>query len=399
MIERRQRHTRFLLLATLTLACLLHAMASPREAHADPFAQAVQALNAKSFKAKTEAVDGLVALGDRQALPVLQALSAGRLFVRKSDAAVVIGTRTGGGYVLTDVLTSAAVGEVGRRDVKKISANNRLRKHIRDAVGRLGLFSADANVRLAAARNLLKSPSADVAELLRDALNSETVGQVREVLTVSLAAAELADGTSEQRIAAIEVLAGSLDPNVKALLSRLLLQDGDGSFREPDLAVRSAAAAALTRIDNQLFLFAIGENLFHGLSLGSVLLLAAIGLAITFGVMGVINMAHGEMIMLGAYTTFVVQQAFRFLLPPEFFGLYLLAAIPAAFCVAGAFGIAIERGVIRFLYGRPLETLLATWGVSLILQQLVRSVLAPPIARLPIPTGCRAPSSSPAASR
>ncbi len=374
MIERRQQDARFLRLAISTLACLLLFMISALDAHADPFAQAVQALNAKSFKAKTEAVDGLVALGDRRALPVLRALSAGRLFLRKSDTAIVIGTRTGGGYVLTDVLTSAGLGEVGRRDVKKISANNKLRKHIRDAVGRLGLFSADADVRLAAARDLIKSPGPDVAGLLRDALKSETNVDVRDALTISLAGAELAGGTPEQRIGAIDVLAGSLDPNVKALLNRLLLQDSDGNFQEPDAAVRSAATAALTRIDNQLFLFTIGENLFHGLSLGSVLLLAAIGLAITFGVMGVINMAHGEMIMLGAYTTFVVQQVFRSFLPPEFFGLYLLAAIPAAFLVAGVFGIAIERGVIRFLYGRPLETLLATWGVSLILQQLVRSI-------------------------
>lgn len=374
MNERRQLVARLSRLCLLILAVLMFAPTTARHANADAFIQAVQALNAKSFKAKTEAVDGLVALGDGRAVPVLQAFSAGRLFVRKSDSIVVIGARAGGGYVLSDAVTNAPLGEVGRRDVKKISANNKLRKHIRDAVGRLGLFSPKANIRLAAARDLLKNPTADVAGLLRDALKSETNGEVRGALTISLAATELSNGQPQQRIAAIDALAGSLDPNVKALLSRLLLQGSDGRYQEPDATVRAAAAAALTRIDDRLFLFAIGENLFHGLSLGSVLLLAAIGLAITFGVMGVINMAHGEMIMLGAYTTFVVQQAFRSLLPPEFFHLYLLAAIPAAFLVAGAFGVAIERGVIRFLYGRPLETLLATWGVSLILQQFVRSV-------------------------
>jgi urea transport system permease protein len=140
--------------------------------------------------------------------------------------------------------------------------------------------------------------------------------------------------------------------------------------------VRAAAAEVLERIDSRLKLWGVLETIFHGLSLGSVLLLAAVGLAITFGVMGVINMAHGEMVMLGAYTTFVIQTLFREHLPA---GLdYSLAlAVPAAFLVSGAFGIAIERTVIRFLYGRPLETLLATWGLSLILQQLVRSVFGP----------------------
>jgi urea transport system permease protein len=117
----------------------------------------------------------------------------------------------------------------------------------------------------------------------------------------------------------------------------------------------------------------VAQSVFYGLSLGSVLLLAAIGLAITFGVMGVINMAHGEMVMLGAYTTFVVQQTIRDH-APGMFGASLFIAIPLAFLVSGAVGVVIERGLIRFLYGRPLETLLATWGLSLVLQQAVRSI-------------------------
>jgi urea transport system permease protein len=121
----------------------------------------------------------------------------------------------------------------------------------------------------------------------------------------------------------------------------------------------------------------VAQNVWYGISLGSVLLLAAIGLAITFGVMGVINMAHGEMVMLGAYTTFIVQQVIRAQLPPDLFDWSLAIALPAAFLVAGAVGLAIERGIIRFLYGRPLETLLATWGISLILQQAVRTIFGP----------------------
>jgi urea transport system permease protein len=140
--------------------------------------------------------------------------------------------------------------------------------------------------------------------------------------------------------------------------------------------VRKAAADAIAAIQARLQLWDALQNAWYGLSLGSVLLLAAIGLAITFGVMGVINMAHGEMVMLGAYTTFVVQELIR-AHNPALFGYSLAIAIPLAFLVAGGVGILIERSIIRFLYGRPLETLLATWGLSLILQQAVRTAFGP----------------------
>ncbi len=142
--------------------------------------------------------------------------------------------------------------------------------------------------------------------------------------------------------------------------------------------MRQAAEAALASINNRLRLVGLAANLFQGISLGSVLLLAAIGLAITFGVMGVINMAHGEMIMLGAYAAYVCQQFFRDFLPPGWIDAYLVVAVPVAFLFAGALGVVLERSVIRFLYGRALETLLATWGVSLILQQAVRSIFGSP---------------------
>jgi urea transport system permease protein len=184
----------------------------------------------------------------------------------------------------------------------------------------------------------------------------------------ALIAAELAAGSPAERIAAIERLAGSLDPAVRALLGQVL----NDANAQPE--VKAAAAKAIEKIESQRAWLDAGLALFQGISLGSILLLAAIGLAITFGVMGVINMAHGEMIMLGAYSTFVVQEVFRAYLPPSVFDLYLVAAIPVAFMVAAIVGMAIERSVIRFLYSRPLETLLATWGVSLILQQAVRSI-------------------------
>src|SRR6185295_6402798 len=142
-------------------------------------------------------------------------------------------------------------------------------------------------------------------------------------------------------------------------------------FVESDPKVRDAAARAVTTIDQWRSFYSAIETLFFGLSLGSVLVLIAIGLAITFGVMGVINMAHGELMMLGAYTTYVVQLAM-----PKHIGVSILVAIPAAFVVAGVAGVILERTIIRFLYGRPLETLLATFGVSLVLQQLVRSIFS-----------------------
>jgi urea transport system permease protein len=145
-----------------------------------------------------------------------------------------------------------------------------------------------------------------------------------------------------------------------------------------DPELRKAAGDALASIDNRLRLTGIAANFFQGISLGSILLLAAIGLAITFGVMGVINMAHGEMIMVGAYTAYVVQQVFRTFLPAGLIDLYLVLAVPVAFLFAGLLGVILERTLIRFLYGRPLETLLATWGVSLIMQQAVRSVFGSP---------------------
>src|SRR4029453_3055588 len=146
------------------------------------------------------------------------------------------------------------------------------------------------------------------------------------------------------------------------------------SASDPD--VKAAATTAAAAVRQSLAAWEAAQNVWYGISLGSVLLLAAIGLAITFGTMGVINMAHGEMVMLGAYTTFVVQDIIRTSFP-HLFDASLVIALPLAFVVAGAVGIAIERGIIRFLYGRPLDTLLATWGLSLVLQQAVRSIFGP----------------------
>jgi len=360
----------------LLVLALLAASAVPAPAQTnadDPFAAAVQALDARKFSDKAEAIDALGALGDDRALAVLQAFADGRLYRRKSDKLVVIGERAGDAFALTSPVSSESLGTASSRDIKKIIANNKLRGQIRGVLGQLALFSPDPDARLLAAQNVIASPTEDALGLLKRARDRETEAGIRETLETGIAMLELAADDPALRLAAVATLAERSDPDIKSALEQRLLEI-DGAPVEPDEKVRAALQEAVDDINDRLALFGIAENLIFGLSLGSVLLLAAIGLAITFGVMGVINMAHGEMIMLGAYTTFLVQEIFRSVVSPELFGLYVLVSIPAAFFVAAAFGVLIERGCIRFLYGRPLETLLATWGVSLILQQLVRSL-------------------------
>jgi urea transport system permease protein len=194
---------------------------------------------------------------------------------------------------------------------------------------------------------------------------------VREEIDVGLSLAALDGSDAQARLDAVRALSGRLRPEVRNRLAALVDASGGGTPVEPDERVRRAAADAIRGIDRRRVFYSVIQTLLFGLSVGSVLVLVAIGLAITFGVMGVINMAHGELMMLGAYTTYVVQSAM-----PGHVGLSVLLALPAAFLVSGTAGVVLERSVIRFLYGRPLETLLATFGVSLILQQLVRSLFS-----------------------
>jgi urea transport system permease protein len=340
-------------------------------AHADELGDAVAGLAGDSFAAKEKAVVALGKLGDPRAVPILKALSEDRL--RKAgDGRVVIVDTVGGATKLTDASTGQEAGGLAPESVERIIVNNRLRNAIEGALGALTLFSPDRGARLAAAQDALRRPSADGVALLEKALAAERDAEIRDALQRSLSASHLFAGNKEERLAAIRALGAATDPQVKNLLDEFRYAPD----LDPDL--RKAAGEALASIENRLRLTGLAANLFQGISLGSVLLLAAIGLAITFGVMGVINMAHGEMIMLGAYVAFVVQEFFRAFLPAGIFGAYLAAAVPIAFVFAGLLGVVLERTVIRFLYGRPLETLLATWGVSLVLQQAVRSVFGSP---------------------
>jgi urea transport system permease protein len=351
------------------LAILFLLLAAPAAAQDDPHAL-LSALAGGGYEGAEAAVGRIAASGNAAFVPALEALTAGDLYQRKSDKLVVIGRKgEGRTLVLSDPMTGAPLGEAKTSELEKIRVNNKLRRAVRSAIGSLTLLSPDPAVRLAAAETVANAPDAAALEPLEAALQQEEDANVRAALERARAASLIAsDRPDLEKVAAIDSIADQGDRAALALLTPLA-----GSEVE---TIRNAARAGIERIEQRLALWEAGQNVWYGVSLGSVLLLAAIGLAITFGVMGVINMAHGEMVMLGAYTTFVVQEAIRGS-APWLFDWSLAIALPLAFLVAGAAGLVIERGVIRFLYGRPLETLLATWGISLILQQGIRTLFGP----------------------
>ena len=251
-------------------------------------------------------------------------------------------------------------------DAEDIINNNRMRGEIDTALAGLALFGKDEAQRMAAAKALTKEPDAGRLPLLDKALAQEASDKIKAQLQLARAATLLGSDDASQRIAAAQALSASATPDTRLLLNERVAV-------EEDAKVKAALQAALRTLDDQL---AWGERLgaaFSGISLGSILLLVALGLAITYGLMGVINMAHGELMMIGAYATYVVQGVFQKFFPGAF-DWYLVAAVPLAFLTSALVGAVLERGVLRFLYGRPLETLLATWGISLVLMQLVRSL-------------------------
>ncbi|KAE8545750.1 urea ABC transporter permease subunit UrtB [Marinobacter nauticus] len=310
---------------------------------------------------KTDLLKALSETGDERARGWLEAVRDGKLaMIEDTGALVIVVNNRGRNWQIADALTGEDLGEMSRRDLQSLRVNNALRADIEGILSVIDLTVADPGQRLDAARNLLGEVNEALATQLQARLQVEDNGQVRDMLTNALAIYQVEQGDVE----AVATLSGSLNPTVRAALNNAVNSD--------DPALAAAAEEALASIEQKLKLNRAAETLYFGLSLGSVLVLAAIGLAITFGVMGVINMAHGELIMLGAYTTWGMQQLF-----PGQPGLALILSIPAGFLVAALAGIAIERSVIQYLKGRPLETLLATFGISLILQQLVRTVISP----------------------
>jgi urea transport system permease protein len=305
---------------------------------------------AGGFAAQAEAVDRLGALGDPRALPVLRALSEGRL-QKTPEGVLVISGR--------EALSGAPAPTA---PLETVRINNRVRSALRGAFGRLELASPNPAERIAAAGGLFRARSPDNIAMLEDALGRESNASARTAMAQALAASRLAAPDAAAKRQGIVLLGGTGSPEARSLLL-------EARAANPDLAPEIDGAIAA--IDKRLQLRRAAETAFQGLSLGSVLLLAALGLAVTFGVMGIINMAHGEMVMLGAYTTVVVQGLLR-TTPLAPWALPL--SVPAAFLVAAAVGVALERALIRHLYGRPLETLLMTFGVGMILQQAVRLI-------------------------
>lgn len=330
----------------------------------------LEELDTRNFRQKAKAVSAIAAIDDPVVVPLLKTLGAGDLYRRKSDGAYFRAVRKGGTFTLYDLVSGDEVETLSKSALDRIIVNNSMRGQIGALLGSLTLRSDDPKQRLSAAQSLLKERDPSGLDALEAAIEAEEMAHIRDVMIAARSAIVLydTDAPSADRLAAIEALTARGGRSMMSLLS--------GVAGDPDPTVAEAAGKAAAAIDKELQFWALGQNVWYGLSLGSVLLLAAIGLAITFGVMGVINMAHGELVMLGAYTTFVVQDGIRNA-APHLFDYSLLIAAPLAFVIVGAVGIAIERGVVRFLYGRPLETLLATWGISLLLQQTVRSIFGP----------------------
>ncbi|GLS19589.1 branched-chain amino acid ABC transporter permease [Labrys miyagiensis] len=350
----------FLRIAGLVVVLLLGGLTS---AFADAAAQSK--LASEKFDDIEAGVSALATSGDPQASAVIGALADGKLAFDPASKALYYQKGS-------DTFEGASGSKVAAppSGLKKVKVNNRIRRAIEAAQGALTLMAPDPATRLAAADAVFKSHDEAALPAIDKALSAETDTGVKQAMERARAAVVFLSSSASpaDRVNAANLIAGKSDQDTLGLLQSLP--------NDAPQAVKDAAATGVKSINETLMLWSGAQNLWFGLSLASVLLLAAIGLAITFGVMGVINMAHGEMVMLGAYTTFVVQELIRSF-APGLFDYSMLVAIPLAFLVAGAVGVLIERTIIRWLYGRPLETLLATWGVSLVLQQAVRTLFGP----------------------
>ncbi len=328
----------------------------------------VSPLASDDFEAKSAAIDKLVAEHDARSLAVLNALandqalatSSGEVLIQPNDA----------GDQAQDAITGKMVA-VG--DAQAITLNNLLRTKVAGALAGLQLASPDLATRRAAVDALLNSPDPAMKPLIDSARAKETDPGLKRRLDTLWATTALSDHDAAKRLEATQLVAARHDPDMYALLRPLVAKRADGTFAEPDARVREAAQQGIDALDAVERESRIVGTLFAGVSLGSVLLLAALGLAITYGVIGVINMAHGEFLMIGAYATYVVQNLFQRYAPGAF-DWYPFIAVPASFAAAAAVGVVIERLVIKHLYGRPLETLLTTFGISLVLIQATRTL-------------------------
>ena len=358
----------FALLLAMHSVGLLYAQ-SPSDA---AFLTSIGALCNASFDEKGKIVEQIAHSGYPSTQSVLAAFLDDRVYCRNQDQKIFLikpGPEDAPTVALIDPLTLKTLGTASADDVTKVVTNNHLRRVLQTTLARFGLSSSKTSVRLQAVKDMERDLNEGNVQLLRERSALETNWRVKKEIAVGLALADLDGSDAPARLAAIATLKGSMRQDVLNKLQALVEKSPDGTFAESDEHVRKAAGAAIQSMESWRSFYSGVQTVLFGLSLGSILVLIAIGLGITFGVMGVINMAHGELMMLGAYATYVVQMAM-----PGYIGSSVLVAVPVAFLVSGLTGILIERTIIRFLYGRPLETLLATFGVSLILQQLVRTI-------------------------
>ncbi|MFN3743160.1 MAG: urea ABC transporter permease subunit UrtB [Hyphomicrobiaceae bacterium] len=359
---------RFIRLVLLLSSLVLAGLAAPQRAAAAPedLAAGLALIAKDSFSDTIAGIDAIARSGAAHAASLIEALQDRRLLIDTANRKVFYRDAAG---AVRDAQSNEVVA-APPSDLTAARLNNRVRGAVNAALGALSLMNPDPSRRIQAAQAVMKSRDPVALPVLEAAIAAESLPGVRKQLQLAWAAVTFskADAPLDKRQQAVAFLRDAGTREAVSILRSL----------PPDAAapLREAATSTISSIEQRLALWGYAQNVWYGISLGSVLLIAAIGLAITFGVMGVINMAHGEMVMLGAYTTFVVQELFRAHVP-GLFDYSLALAIPLAFLVAGGIGVAIERGVIRHLYGRPLETLLATWGISLILQQAVRTTFGP----------------------
>ena len=351
----------FARLALLVMLAVAATVAGNGRVFAQDIAATIAKFTSDSYSDTNEAIGELAQSGHPRAAAIVQAIQDGKLEFSPSGQVVI---RAG------DSVVDAASGQPvasPAADLSPVRVNNRVRGTLAAALGSLTLLNPDPQKRLEAADAVFKSRDQGALGALDQAIAKEKEPKIKLAFASARAAIILtkADAPEGERVAATETIKAKGGQDAVGLLRSL---PADTPKR-----VKDAAEAAAKSIETDLAMWSGAQNVWYGLSLGSVLLLAAIGLAITFGVMGIINMAHGEMVMIGAYVTFVVQEIIR-TKAPYLFDYSLAIAIPLAFLTSALVGIAIERIVIRFLYGRPLETLLATWGISLMLIQAVRTM-------------------------
>jgi urea transport system permease protein len=349
---------------SLVLGILL---AFPLLAVAADFDDALSGLGSKNRKHIKASIQELAELGDPRALPALTALLEKRL--RVDDEGRLYELVEGSEQVLRPPGGEPVASPPA--SLRKPRINNAVRRVLGPAIAQLRLGSSDPAIRRMAVESLPDRLSEKEVPTVRRAAEIEQDAEIRELLQLALARTDIQSGDSRRQLAAVELLGESGGRVAASNLRDLLMATDPGEGGEADPVLRKAIESALGRIELRTDLVDMAGNLIYGLSLASILLLVALGLGITFGLMKVINMAHGEMLMLGAYATYSVQILFLEYLP-SWIDAYVLAAIPAAFLVCGLVGMGLERGIIRHLYGRPLETLLATWGISLLLIQTVR---------------------------